>query len=175
MEWKAVSKTATCGILSPEDLGAGVDALEIGGVVQGRQVRAFLDLLQDVGVDADGLGELLGPVNDPVADGVEVVPAVDACDLRPRVLHPGLDPHDGRPVIRNRFHGLKRSAAVGLEGDDGFLGPDLLDQSLGDALVSVGLEEFEVGIDDLELDGGTAAIEDEYVHECHLPYGNKRL
>ena len=48
---------------------------------------------------------------------------------------------------------LNGAPAVGLEVDDRFLGPDLLDEALGDTAVAVGLEEIEVGVDDLELDG----------------------
>ena len=117
-----------------------------------------------------GVGELLAAVHDPVADGVDVVPAVDALDLGRRLLHPGFDPHHGGPMVEDGLDRFDRPAALGLEVDDRFLGPDLLDEALGDAAVAVGFEELEVGVDDLELDGRAAAVQDEDVHECHLSF-----
>ena len=51
---------------------AGLDALEVGGVVQGGQLDAVLDPGQDGLVDAHRLLELLAAVHDPVTDGIQV-------------------------------------------------------------------------------------------------------
>ena len=59
---------------------------------------------------------------------------------------------------------LHRRLVAHLEGDDG-LAADPLDQALGELPVGVLLDQVGVGFDDLELEGGTAAVEDEYVHD----------
>jgi hypothetical protein len=100
-----------------------------------------------------------------VADGVQVVPALDALDPGGGLLHPGLDSHDGLAVIADRLDAFEGLAALGLKTDDGLLGPDLFDHAFGDHPVGVALKLVYVGINDLEFDGGTPAIEDKNIHE----------
>jgi len=51
-----------------------------------------------------------------------------------------------------------------LVGDDG-LAADPFDQALGELPVAVLLDQVGIGFDDLELEGGTAAVEDDYVQD----------
>ena len=55
------------------DGAAGVDAGDVGGVVQRRKRRALFERGHDGVVDLDGAGELLTAVDDTVADGVDLL------------------------------------------------------------------------------------------------------
>ena len=55
------------------DGAAGVDAGDVGGVVQRRKRRALLERGHDGVVDLDGAGELLTAMDDTVADGVDLL------------------------------------------------------------------------------------------------------
>ena len=56
---------------------AGVDADDVGGVVQGGQGDALLDGSHDLVGDEDGLGELLAAVHHAVAHSVDLVHGAD--------------------------------------------------------------------------------------------------
>ena len=55
-----------------EDLFAGLDAAEVGGVMERAEDDAFADAFLDGFVDLDGLGVGLAAVQDPVADGFDL-------------------------------------------------------------------------------------------------------
>jgi hypothetical protein len=61
-----------------EDLAHGFYGLDVGRVVERRQIDHVLDLGEDDGVDADGPAEPLSAVHDAVPDGVDVGQGPDA-------------------------------------------------------------------------------------------------
>ncbi len=63
-------ENANLGDIRPHDGGTGVDACNIGWVMERSQGDAVLQSLHHVGVDADASGKKLSAVNHPVADGV---------------------------------------------------------------------------------------------------------
>ncbi len=69
--WKAVSKTADLGDAGQELL-AGLDALEVVGVVQGGELDALADRGLDLVRDQDRFGEVLAAVDDAVPDAVDL-------------------------------------------------------------------------------------------------------
>jgi hypothetical protein len=48
---------------------------------------------------------------------------------------------------------LKGDPPLGLKCQDRFRTADIFDEALGDTAVAFGLEEVEIGVDDLEFDG----------------------
>ena len=91
---------------------------------------------------------------------------------------PGDDVGQRRLVVAQRHRALDGRVVADLEGDDR-LAADPFDQPLGQLPVAVLLDQVGVGFDDLELEGRTAAVEDEYVHDRTLrgqmsdPYSNR--
>jgi len=90
-------------------------------------------------------------MDDPVPDGVDVAEPADPGDGRPGGVQPGVDAHDGGPVVGDGFDALERGSALRLEREDRFLAADLFDEPFGDTAVGVRFEEIEIGVDNLEL------------------------
>ena len=85
-----------------EELARRVDALEVGRVVQRREVDAVLDLVDHRVVDEHRAGQLLAAVDDAMADGVDVGERLDA---RHRGLgrdQPAQDVIEGGAVVAQR-------------------------------------------------------------------------
>ena len=59
------------------ELLAGLDADDVGGIVQGREGIALLDGGHDLVGDDDGLGELLAAVDHAVTDRVDLLHGAD--------------------------------------------------------------------------------------------------
>ena len=162
-----MSKTATWGIVGPNSSVRGVDALQVGRVVERSEVDAFLDTGDDRLVDAGASLEPLGAVDHAVADRVDVGQAGDAFDPRVGRGHPLDGVGQRRLVVAQRGRAFDRRVIAHLEGDDR-LAADPFDQALGELPVAILLDQVGIGFDDLELEGRTAAVEDEYVHDGTL-------
>ena len=148
------------------DVGQGLqdrlDPHDVGRVVQWRQGHAALHGLQDLRVDLDGGREVLAPVNDAVADSGELVKRGEHAVAAPlqRVQHQldrDLVVRDGR-LLDQRFQPRLRVL------DLGAVDTDPLHQPLGQNGLVVHVEE-------LILQGGTAAVDDENFHFLrYLPF-----
>ena len=153
--WKAVSKTPTWGTPGSSTSQASMP-LRLAGLWSGANWMHFriggLDLVRD----QDRGGEILAAVDDPVADAVDLGLVLDDPVLG--VQEEGQDHLDGDRVVRDLADLADLVLALGLVGDDRVARADLLDDALGqEALV---LHPHE-----LELDRGTAAVQNEHFHE----------
>jgi len=90
-------------------------------------------------------------VDDAVADGVDVLQARDAGDLRLGRRHPLDDVRQGCLVVAQRRGPLHGGMVAHLEGDDR-LAANPLDEALGQLTVGVAFDELGVCLDDLELE-----------------------
>jgi hypothetical protein len=148
-----------------EALARRADALEVGRVVERRQLNAVLDLLQHAVVDEHRAGELLPAVDHAVADGVDVTQGRETCAARPGGDEPGEQGVQRRAMVAQRLGAALGRPALGLEVEER-LAADALDTSPGEAAVGVALDRAEVGGDHLEAERGAAAVEDEDVHRA---------
>jgi hypothetical protein len=140
------------------ELLAGLDADDVGGVVQRGEGIALLDGLHDLVGDDDGLGELFAAVDHAVADRVDLLHGADDAVL---LVDEGVQ------------HGLD-GLAVGGHGNgsflDGFLAGKL--RLVGEAAVdadalaeTLGQQLARGGVEQLILQGGRACVDDQYVHK----------
>ena len=156
--WKAVSKTATCGVFGSIDtlLFDEVDAGVGAGVVQRGEFLAQGELGTGVVVDKGRLAEILAAGNDAVAHGVN---GVEALDGGARAAHHHAQQLTQATRNREALHRHGEFLKVGGERDihESLRGADLLGQALHERGLAVGLDE-------LGLEGGTACVYDEYEH-----------
>ena len=142
------------------DLLTGLDAHEIGGVVEGPQGDALLDGL-DAGVVNDAaLGEGHAAVEDAVAHSGDLVGGGD--DALGGVHHDVQNRLDGLAVGGHGdvlLHVLAAGDLVGQAAVDA----DALAQALGEDLAAVGLHE-------LVLQRGTARVDNQNFHGVNSPY-----
>ena len=150
-----------------EQLARGVDALEVRRVVQRREVDAVLDLVHDLVADHHRPRELLAAVDGAVADRVDVADRGDAGDAGLGRDEPAQHVVERGAVVAQRRRAPHRGLALDAEGDER-LAADPLDHAAGELAVGVSLDRVEVGVDDLELEGGAAGVQDQYVHEPML-------
>jgi hypothetical protein len=146
-----------------QDRRRGADALEVGRVVQRREIDRVLDPLQYLVVDPHRAREALAPVHDPVTDRVDLGASAErhaalAAD------EPRDDVLDGRPVVAQGGRGLLRRSAAAAQREHG-LAAQALDGAAGELVVGVARQPLLVGADELELDGRRADVQDEDVHE----------
>ena len=142
-----------------EERLAGLDALEVGRVVERGELDALPDGGLDLVGDQDRAREILAAVDDPVADAVDLGLVPDDAVLG--VEQEGQDDLDGHLVVLDLADLADLVLALGLIGDDGVARADLLDDALGQ-------EALVLHPDELELDGGTAAVQDEHFHRRSL-------
>ena len=128
------------------------------GVVQGSQVGQRLDGGQDLVVDERRLNEQVSTVDDPVADGVKATRRQESGGGQP-VEHVtgrlGVVGHCGRPA----------EAFAALDGKvNGRPPPNAFHDSAGQSPPLPKCRSFRVDLDELELEGGASAVEDEDLH-----------
>ena len=149
------------------ELLAGLDANDVGGIVQRGKGIAVLNRLHDLVGDDDGLGEFLPAVDDAVANGVDLLHRADHAVLF----------IDQR--IKNGLDGL----AVGRHGDGGFLYRFLAGQLrlVGKAAVdanafakALGKQLARGGVEQLILQRGRTRIDDQNVHK-YTPFSRGGL
>ena len=140
---------------------AGLDADDVGGVVQGGQRIALLDGGHDLVGDEDGLGELLAAVDHPVAHRVDLLHgADDAVLLVYQGVQHGLDGLGvGGHGHVGRLDGLLAGGFVG----ELAVNADALAQALGQNLLGLRVEQ-------LILQGGAAGIDHKNVHGNQSPF-----
>ena len=133
---------------------AGLDALDVGGVVQRPEDDVVVDGLHDLGVDDLALGEGRAAVQHAVADRVDLLHVGDDALL---LVGQGLD---------DVLHGLGVVLERRIEHDFP-LGGRLLDVAAldADALgLALGDDALVVHVDELVLDGGRTRVDDEDLH-----------
>ena len=142
------------------DGAAGVDAGDVGGVVQRGKRRAFLERGHDGVVDLDGTGKLLTAVDDTVANGVDLLHGGDHT-----VLGAGqfVDDRSNRlGVGGHRQVFVKERGVLEVAVD-----ADALAQTFGQ-------DVFGLHVDQLILQGGAAGIDDKNFH-TQIPFSYKIL
>ena len=147
----------------PQKVRRRADALDVRGVVERREVGALLDPGEHVWIDLDRHLELLAPVNDSVPRRVNVGHRSEAFEARLCRDEPSQEDVDRRAVVPERRIALDRRPPRRPEGDQR-VAPDPLDEPARDLSIGVPLDDVEVGLDELETNGGRAAVEDENVH-----------
>ena len=134
---------------------AGFDSLQVVGIVE----RSELDALAEGGFHffgyEDRIGEILAAVHDAVPNAIDFRFAADEAVLR---MQEKSEYHFDRHTVVQDFPDLPEPVpAFGLVRDNGIVGPDLLDHALGE-------EALVFSPDELELHGGAAAVQYEYLH-----------
>lgn len=121
------------------DLLAGLDAGDVGGVVEGGQGDALPDAVHDLAVDDDGVGELLAAVDHTVADGIDLGHVLDdAIVVVGQHLH---DQLDGGLVVGHVAVGVIDVLAGGGVLDVA-VDADALAQALGQHFLGIGVEQL---------------------------------
>ena len=155
------------GHVLAHDGGAGVDAGDVGGVVERCQGDAVLQSLHDLVGDEDGLVEGLAAVHHAVTHSVDLLHGADDTVV---LVHQSVQ------------HGLDGLGMGGHGHIDGV--QDLLALHLGlvgelavdaDALAqALGQQRAGLGIEQLILQGRAASVDDENVHNFTTPlsFGN---
>ena len=133
------------------DGAAGVDAGDVGGVVQWGERRALLEGSHDGVVDLDGAGELLAAVDDAVAYGVDLLHGGDHTVLGAGQLVD--DRGDGFGVRGHRQVLVKDGFAV---DERGVLQMAVEADALAQAL---GQDVLGLHVDQLILQGRTSAVD----------------
>ena len=148
------------------DGAAGVDAGDVGGVVQRGERRALLERGHDGVVDFDRAGELLAAVDDTVADGVDLLHGGDHTVLGAGQLVD--DRGDGLGVGGHRQVFVKDGLAADERGVlEVAVDADALAQTLGQ-------DVFGLHVDQLILQGRAAGIDDKNFH-IQIPFSYKIL
>ena len=148
------------------DGAAGVDAGDVGGVVQRGERRALLERGHDGVVDLDGTGKLLTAVDDTVADGVDLLHGGDHTVLGAGQLVD--DRSDGLGVGGHRQVFVKDRLAADERGVlEVAVDADALAQTLGQNV-------FGLHVDQLILQGRAAGIDDKNFHS-QIPFSYKIL
>ena len=145
------------------DGGAGVDAGDVGGVVERRQGDAVLQSLHHLVGDEDRLVESLAAVDHPVTHRVDLLHGADHAVV---LVHQGVQHSlDG---LRVGGHGNVDSVQHLLALHLGLIGElavdaDALAKALGQHLLGLGVEQ-------LILQGGAAGVDDQNIHGKRSPF-----
>jgi hypothetical protein len=131
--------------------------------VQRRQGRALLDRPDDRIGDADALGELLGPVDEPMADRLDVLHVGDHGQFAARQF---LDHEGERRLVIGRRDGGGLGLAGGLVDDPRAGLADLLDEAGGEDRAFGTIFHMKQGI----LDARRPAVHDQDVHVSPSPF-----
>ena len=140
------------------ELLAGLDADDVGGVVERGEGIALLDCLHDLVGDDDGLGKLFAAVDDAVADSVDLLHGADDAVLLvdERVQH-GLD---GLVV---GGHGDGSGLDGFLAGKLGLIGEQTVD---ADTLAQTLRQQLaRGGVEQLILQGRRTCVDDQNIHK----------
>ena len=136
---------------------AGLDAGDVGGVVQRREGDALLDGLHHIVGDADGGGELLPAVDDPVTHRVDLLHGVDHA-----VLGAGQLVDDGGNGLGVGGHGHVLVEDLLALHQRGVLQVAVDADALAETLGQHGLG---LHINELILQGRAACVDDENFHK----------
>ena len=140
---------------------AGVDADDVGRVVQGSQGVAAFDGLHDFIGDEDGGGECFAAMNHTVADSVDLAHGGDDAVFR---IDQGVqDSLDGFGMGgHSHINGVQLLLAVhlGLVGELA-VNADPFAQALGQQVASSGIQQ-------LILQGGAACVDNQNIHSEYL-------
>ena len=138
---------------------AGLDADDVGGVVQGSQRIALLDGSHDLVGDKHGGGELLAAVNHTVAHRADLIHGSDHAVGR---VHQSVEHSlDGLGVSGHGHIGLLDSLLAGGLIGELTVDTDALTQTLGQDLLSLGVEQ-------LILQRRTAGVDYQNIHGNRL-------
>ena len=140
MLWKALSKTTTWGFRLPKTSRAGVDALDVGRVVQRSQCGELVDLTDDFRCDHDALVVDGAALDDPVADGSDLIEGID--DFAVAFEKGVLDIAERGGVVRKVRVCRVLTAVEGLPFDVAAGDADALAKALGDDLLIVHIDEL---------------------------------
>ena len=147
---------------------AGLDADDVGRVVQRSQRIALLNGGHDLIGDEDGLGELLATMHHAVAHSVDLLHGAD---------HAVVGVHQSVQHSLNGLgmggHGHVNGVLLFLTGDLGLVGElavdaDALAQALGQQVAGLGIQK-------LILQGRAASVDDENIHSYRLLFLWKAL
>jgi hypothetical protein len=147
-----------------KELARGAISLDVGRVVKGGELEAFLDAPQHLIVDPNGGAEPLASVHHAVADRLDL-PAV----LEDRRFAPGqqIERPLHRDLVVENLGGLSMALATGhVHAQDGRTS-DALDRAPGQDPVAI-RDGRTQGVEKLELDRGASAVEDENLHPSIL-------
>ena len=143
------------------DLLAGLDAGDVGGIVEGGQGDALFQSGHNLVGNAHGGGELLAAVDHAVAHRVDLRGALDHAV-------PGV-----QQGVQHSLNGLGVGGHGDLELILGVLGGHLVSQAAvdADALAQpLGEHLTGGGVHELILEGGAACVDDQNFHEIFSPY-----
>ena len=141
--------------LAGHGLFAGLDAHEVGGVVQRAEGDAVADGLLAGLVDDAGGNELVTAVQHAVADGVDLIDRLDDA-----VLSVNQNGHNGLDGLFVRGHGDVLDQL--LVGGDGLVVESAVD---ADALAkTLGGDVAGIGVHELILQARAAGVDDQNVH-----------
>src|SRR5581483_3756902 len=146
-----------------EDLAQCLNAAEVVGIVQRRQIDAVLDPLKHFIVDDDGLLEQLSAMYDAMADRVDVSQAPNLLDSGAIRCEPAQHIIECRGDVPNRRSQLLPGTGVALHGDDRFA-TDPLHLPSAQQLIAIHFDSLEVCGNNLELQTGASGIYDEDIH-----------
>ncbi len=144
-----------------EGAPGGLDAREVGGVVQRREVERVADGVLDLGVDEGRLRELLAAMHDPVADGLDRREGVAGLSVRARrscVAQPREHRLERGDVVGRGKRPLRGLARADAQAPERGHGPDALDLPRGERLARGGVEQ-------VDLERRRAGVDDEDDHE----------
>ena len=149
------------GHVLAHDGGAGVDAGDVGGVVERSQRDAVLQSLHDLVGDEDGLVESLTAVHHAVTHGVDLLHGTDDAVLG---VHQGVQ--HGLDGLGMGGHGHIDSVQDLFALHLGLIGEFAVD---ADALAqALGQQHAGLRVEQLILQGRTASVDDENVHDSRL-------
>ena len=140
---------------------AGLDADDVGGVVQRSQGIALLDGSHDLVSQQDGLGKLLAAVDHAVTDSVDFLHGGDHTVLR---IDQG---------VQNSLDGLAVGGHSHVSVLDGLLALGLVGELAVDAdalAQTLGQDGLGLGIQQLILQRGTASVDNKNVHWNQSPF-----
>ena len=149
------------GHVLAHDGGAGVDAGDVGRVVEGGQGDALLQGLHDLVRDQDGAGEGLAAVDHPVTHRVDLLHGADDAVV---LVHQGVQNGlDGLGVGgHGHVDGVQHLLALHL----GLVGELAVD---ADALAqALGQQGAGLGVQQLILQGRAASVDNQNVHVYRL-------
>src|SRR5262249_46831889 len=138
-------------------------AFDVGGVVQRCQFDHVFDAAEHFVGDEDGVSEAFAAMHDAMTDGVDVGDAVDAFDAGGFRRGPANDVINGGARGAHVGGRALLRAAFDRRGDDGFAAY-AFDRAARQPAVGVASDLVEVCGDELELDRGTAAVENQNIH-----------
>lgn len=135
-----------------EKMSRGLNALDVRGIVQRRQLDAVFDASHDFVGDQHRVSKTLSSVNDAMSGGVNVGDAVYAVDAGGFGSRPSNYEIHCRAHIAKRFREALLLPAFDLESDDRFAA-DPFDRAAREPFVLIGCDKVEISGNELKFDG----------------------